>query len=255
MRRSIHLKHFSNMSLSHVHIIFRFFHSFARTFPVVRSWCGWPRGLALQRPGVPGLGGGVSKLWGFWCVRIRQNLSDFFCIFWWFKLKAFLQIARCLRCFVFAFGKLLLIFNETWLRPCTPWEWAQHVWDLNWNCFAFFQLLSVTGGALSLIVSQEARCAFSCCCVVVCGALHKETVDRPWPMAQMDRYDRCQPVSFLFLLKDMFRFDICKEILKALWYKWYKTQTAHLLFLNVAKRTRLQVSSSEVRSKQEKTSG
>ena len=97
------------------------------------------------------------------CQNPSEFVRFFLCFLWlkWFKLKAFCKLQGVL---FFLFGKLLLIFNETWLRPCTPWEWAQHVWDLNWNCYVFsvvfFQLLSVTGGALSLIVSQEARCAF-----------------------------------------------------------------------------------------------
>ena len=221
----------------------------------MRSWCGWPRGLALQRPGVPGLGGGVSKLWGFWCVRIRQNLSDFFCIFWWFKLKAFLQIARCLRCFVFAFGKLLLIFNETWLRPCTPWEWAQHVWDLNWNCFAFFQLLSVTGGALSLIVSQEARCAFR---VVVSLCVVHFTRKLSTDLGQWLRWTDMTDVNlfhFYFCLKICFVLIYVKRYSKHFDINDIKRKPRTCFSWMLPKRTRLQVSSSEVRSKQEKTSG
>ena len=197
-----------------------------------------------------------------------QNPSEFVRFFlyflWlkWFKLKAFLQIARCLRCFVFAF---------VW----------QIVADFQWDLVEAMHALGVSttrlGSQLKLlrffccffpVAFSCRRCVVfdrfaggtlrvSCRCVVVSGALHKETVDRPWPMAQIwhDMTD-----------VNLFHFYVCLKMICfiLIYVKRYskhfdindiKRKPRTCFSWMLPKRTRLQVSSSEVRSKQEKTSG
>lgn len=188
-----------------------------------------------------------------------QNPSEFVRFFlyflWlkWFKLKAFCKLQ----------GVLFLLW--------------QIVADFQWDLVEAMHALGVSttrlGSQLKLlcffpVAFSYRRCLVfdrfaggtlrvSCCCVVVSGALHKETVDRPWPMAQIwhDMTD-----------VNLFHFYVCLKMICfiLIYVKRYSkhfdindiNRKPHTCFSwMLPKRTRLQVSSSEVRSKQEKTSG
>lgn len=168
-----------------------------------------------------------------------QNPSEFVRFFlyflWlkWFKLKAFCKLQGVL---------FLLLANCCWFSMRLGWGHARPGSEHNTfgisieiallfsRCFHLPEVPCLW----SFRRRHVARFVLLCRCVWCtsqgnCRPTLANGSDMTW-------YDRCQPVSFLCLLKDdMFHFDICKEILKALWYKWYKSQTAHLLFLNVAK--------------------
>lgn len=179
-----------------------------------------------------------------------------------------MQIARS---FVFAF-----VWQIVWFSMRLGWGHARpgsehNTFGISIEIATFFLLLFSSCFQLpevpclwSFRRRHVARFVLLCRCVLllwplclVCGALHKETVDRPWPMAQIwhDMTD-----------VNLFHFYVCLKMICfiSIYVKRYskhfdindiKRKPRTCFSWMLLKRTRLQVSSSEVRSKQEKTSG